>query len=165
MGDLSETEIFDCLATNFRLAAEHAEDLAKLPAKGPTYIKFRHELKMIEGAARQAAHWRQDARFLSIGIACAKAHATAGEWLRGIRMPDGSRRKLARGEVHPSFMTLAAFLRKCHFKADGVKGRRTGRSAGPYLPPVLPGPHRDTRPAGWNTTPSGLIVPEHATVQ
>src|SRR6266567_3440125 len=121
MGDLSETEIFDCLASNFRLAAEHCEDLARLPAKGPTYVKFRNELKLIEGAARQAAHWRCDARFLSIGIACAKAHELAGEWLRGIRMPSGGRRPLAKGEIHPSFMTLASFLRKCQAKAEDVK--------------------------------------------
>lgn len=164
MGDLSETEIFDCLASNFRLAAEHCEDLARLPAKGPTYVKFRNELRLIEGAARQAAMWRQDARFLSIGIACAKAHELAGEWLRGVRTRSGARRPLARGEIHPSFMTLSVFLRKCQAKAEDVKTKRTGRP-GTILPKVQPGPHRDTRPAGWNTTPSGILIPEHATVQ
>lgn len=164
MGDLTEAEIFDCLADNFALAAQHCEDLARLPAKGPTYNKLRAELKLIEGAARQAAFWREDTRFLRIGAACAKAHKTAGEWLRGIRQPDGSRRPLAAREMHPSFMVLAAFLRECHARADGVRTRATGR-IGMILPDALPVPHRDTRPVGWNQTAAGLLVPSGMAVQ
>jgi hypothetical protein len=58
---ITEAEIWDCLRTNFRLAAEHCDDLAKLPAQGPTYQLLLGELSLIEGACRQAAHWREDA--------------------------------------------------------------------------------------------------------
>lgn len=164
MGSLTETEIFDCLATNFRLAAQHADDLARLPAKGPTYRLFRDELKLIEGACRQASVWREDTRWLKIGLMMAEAHKRAGGWLRGIKAPDGSKRSLRAGELHPLFTHLADNLRAGLAAADRVRTAATGR-IGMILPEVARGPHRDTRPAGWNATPSGLIVPAGVAAQ
>ena len=37
MGALTEVEIFSCMAENLRLAAQHADDLAVKPFKGPIY--------------------------------------------------------------------------------------------------------------------------------
>lgn len=162
MGALTEPEIFDCLSTNFKLAAQLADDLARLPAKGPTYHRFRQTLKLIEGAARQASAWREDARFLSIAFHCSHVHKVAGDWLRGVKMPDGSRRKIPPGELHPLFAKLAEVLRAGHRKAEETRTRATGR-IGMILPRPLPGPHRDTRPVGWTPSPAGLLVP--ATVQ
>jgi hypothetical protein len=72
MGALTEPEIFDCLRTNFRLAANLCVELATKPRKGPNYNKLREALKLIEGAARQAAYWRSDARWLQIGLQMAE---------------------------------------------------------------------------------------------
>jgi hypothetical protein len=159
MGALTEAEIFDCLSTNFRLAAEHCVDLAKLPAKGPTYKKLREELRLIEGACRQASVHREDTRFLSIGMKCGHVHKVAGDWLRGMKMPDGSRRMIRPGELHPLFVKLAEVLYSAHLKAEEVRHKRTGRN-GMILPKVQPGPHRDTRPVGFRATQGGILIPE-----
>lgn len=166
MGALTETEIFDCLKTNFRLAAEHCENLAKLPRKGPSYVRLRESLKLVEGACRQAAMWRDDTRWLRIGLMMAEAHDRAGTWLRGIKRPNGQRVKLAEGHMHPLFMKLAEHLRTLAVKAEDFRTRSTGRT-GILLPQVLAGPHRDTRPVHISVPavlqrPSGLFIPSAA---
>lgn len=165
MGDLTEAEIFDCLATNARLAAEHCGDLARLPAKGPTYLKFRAELKLVEGACKQASVWRQDTRFLDIGLKMAHAHRVAGEWLRGIKIPGTmGRRKLRENELHPNFVRLGEVLQMLYLKAEDVRTKKTGR-IGMILPDEAPPPHRDTRPVGWTSTRGGILIPEGTSVR
>lgn len=163
MAKLTEAEIFDCLETNFRLAAEHCEDLAKLPRKGPTYRKLIEELKLCEGACRQVAVWREDSRWFKIGLMMEEAHKRAGDWLRGIAQPGGGRRPLAEGVRHPLFMKLAENLRAAHKLAVDTKDKATHR-VGMILPAELPGPHRDTVPVGWTgalaRTPGGIILPQ-----
>jgi hypothetical protein len=165
MGDLTESEIFDCLATNFKLAAEHSEDLAKLPRKGPTYRKLRDELKLLEGACRQAAYWRQDARWFPIGKIMATCHQMAGEWLRGLKQPSGRRVPIAESEKHPLFMMLAESLRFLEKQALICKNGRTGR-VGMILPKPQAAPTRTQGrsvpvllPPGMAQRASGLIVP------
>ena len=169
MGALTEPEIFDCLAENFKLAGQHCEDLAKLPRKGPTYIKFRAELKLLEGACRQAAYWRQDARWLRIGLYMEEVHKRAGDWLRGYKLPSGQRVTHREGTIHPLFMKLAENLRAGQQQAERLRNRKTGR-AGMILPKPMPAPHRDTRPVQVllpsapreRRTPGGLIIPASA---
>lgn len=161
MGQLTEVEIFDCLAVNFKLAAEHCEDLAKLPRKGPTYKKLRDELRLIEGAARQASAWRGDSRWLQIGLYMAEVHKRAGGWLRGYKDAQGRKITHREGTLHPLFMKLADNLRKGALAAEKLRTKKTGK-VGVILPDLLAGPHRDTRPSGWNKTPSGLILPAGA---
>jgi hypothetical protein len=168
MGALTEPEIFSCLSANFKLAAEHCEDLSKLPRKGPTYLKLRAELKLLEGACRQAAYWRQDARWLRIGLYMEEVHKRAGEWLRGYKLPSGQRVTHREGTIHPLFMKLAENLRAGQQQAERLRERKTGRS-GTILPKAMPAPHRDTRPVqvlmpdGFQKRRSGLIVPSGAT--
>ena len=163
MGALTEVEIFDCLKTNLRLAAQSCDKLAVSPRKGPTYVKLREELRLVEGACRQAAFWRGgDARWLQVGILMAEAHKRAGDWLRGIKQPDGTRVKLANGILHPAFEMLAESLRALIRLADNTKNKATGR-LGMILPAPLRGPHRDTRPvsfAGMRQHTNGLLVPD-----
>lgn len=162
MGALTETEIFDCLKANFRLAAQCCDDLARLPKKGETYRKLRDALRLIEGASKQAAAWRQDARWYRIAFYMGEAHKKAGDWLRGLKMTDGSRVKIADGHLHPLFVGLADNLRKGYALAERYRTGATGK-AGAILPNALPGPHRDTRPvhiSGYHVAPSGLIVPK-----
>lgn len=164
MGALSEQEIFDCLTTNFRLAAEDCEKLATRPRKGPTYQALRDKLELLEGACRQASVWRQDTRWLTIGLYMAKAHELSLEWLRGIPAGPGRPRvKVAAGHMHPLFVKLAENLRAAHVKADQFRTKATGK-IGTILPTVQAAPLRDATPAGWRR-PSGLIVPSGVTVQ
>ena len=159
MGDLTEVEIFDCLATNCRQAAERADRLARSPRRGPNYVAYRDHLKLVEGACRQAGYFRDDARWFALGRQMAHAHAVAGEWLRGIKVKGSPVRvKLAEGHIHPLFCKMAENLRALHAKAEQMKNAATGR-LGPILPRVQEGPHRDTRPVGWSATQSGLFVP------
>ena len=152
MSDLTEREIFDCLATNFKLAAEHCDDLAKLPRKGPTYLKLREELRLLEGACRQAAYWRGgDARWLSLAWCMDQALKRAGSWLRGYKLPDGTHVTHREGTLHPLFTKLAVNLRGGQAASEYLRTARTGVSG-----PILPKPittHHERR------TPSGLIIP------
>ena len=163
MGRLTETEIFDCLVTNFRLAAEHAKLLATSPRKGPTYDLLRKELSLVEGACRQSAAWREDSRWLPIGLLMEEAHKKAGDWIRGIKMPDGSRVKYPNRILFELFTKLSENLSELHRAAIARRDARTGK-LGIILPKPQPGPHRDTRPVGWNgsVTQGGLILPPGA---
>jgi hypothetical protein len=164
MGQLSEPEIFSCLSENFRLAAEDCEKLARSPRKGPTYAALRDKLELLEGACRQASVWRQDTRWLTIGLYMAKAHEISLEWLRGIKAGPGQPRiKVAAGHMHPLFVKLAENLREAHAKAEEFRTKATGK-IGTILPETQRAPLRDTTPVGWRRQ-SGLIVPAGATVQ
>lgn len=158
MGELTEREIFSCLSENFVLAAQHCEDLARLPRKGPSYHSLRGELRLIEGAARQAAYWRQDTRWLQIGLYVEEAHKRAGGWLRGYKLPSGERITIREGQLHPLFVKLAENLRAGHRKAEEFRTKATGR-IGTILPKVQAGPHRDTVPVGYRKTLSGILLP------
>lgn len=161
MGNLTESDIFSCLSENFRLAAEDCEHLARSPRRGPTYAALRDKLELLEGACRQASVWRQDTRWLQIGLAMAEAHKRAGEWLRGIKIAGvPGRVKVAEGHMHPLFLKLAENLRLAHKRAEETRTKKTGR-VGMILPALKTAPRRDTVPVGWRR-PSGLIVPAGA---
>ena len=154
MSDLTEVEIFDCLKSNLKAAAEHCLDLERKPLQGPSYIKLREELKLVEGACRQAAHWREDSRWLSIGLKMEEAHRLCGGWLRG---------------KHPRFMFRALAEALVHFYnfAEDVRTKRTGR-AGVILPAssIAQGA-RNVGTVGWSpaVTKGGIILPSSAMVQ
>lgn len=161
MGALTECEIFDCMTIHFRIAIEACEKLAARPTGNATYDRFRKALRMIEGTCKQANCWREDTRWLPIGKMMADCHQKAGEWLRGIKQEDGSRVAIAKGQLHPAFLMLAENLKALQKLTVQIRDQATHR-VGMILPDVLPGPHRDTRPAGWNRTPNGIIVPADA---
>ena len=165
MARLTEIEIFDCLKTNLRLAAQSCDKLAVSPRKGPTYVKLREELRLAEGACRQAAFWRGgDARWLKIGLFMAEAHKRAGGWLRGEKQAEGPRTKLSSAEMHPLFVKLAENLRAAYVKAEEFRTRRTNR-IGPILPEMQPPPHRDTRPSGYQRSTGGVLMPAESMAQ
>lgn len=149
MGALTETEIFDCLETNLRAAAQHADDLAATPRFGGAYIKLREELMLIEGACRQASVWREDARWLPVGMMMHETHQRAGDWLRS-KQP----KKL--------FSRLAENIRAFLVVVQNLRHKRTGRSG-----MIVPKPAHVVRtegravqvPGGYDMRPSGLIVP------
>jgi hypothetical protein len=163
MGDLTEQEIFDCIGTNARLAAEHCDTLAKTPQEGETYEALRNNLILIEGACRQASAWRGDTRWLPLGQKMADAEKLVGEWLRG-RKVGGIRVALAPRHVFECFTMLATMLRGAAEGMKRLQHERTNRS-GLILPEVLEGPHRDTRPVGFTRSMGGVIIPEASALQ
>lgn len=169
MGALTEAEIFDCLETNFRLAAEDCEKLAK-KQRGNVYARLREELRLIEGAAQQAKYWRQDARFTLIEAFAAKAAELSGGWLRGVKLPNGMYAKIPDGQRHPYFMRLAEILRGEHQKLKDLRDKKTGR-VGLILPKVRTETRTEGRPIqvllpdAMAKRESGLIVPRELTAQ
>lgn len=130
MGALTELEIFDCLIENFRVAADCCDRLANVPQAGPTYDHLRTSLLLIEGACRQASVWREDTRWLPVGMMMHEAHIRAGDWLRG-HMP----RKL--------FGMLADNLRAGQKMAEDLRDKRTNMRG-----IILPEMHREIRTQG-----------------
>jgi len=163
MGDLTEQEIFDCIGTNARLAAEHCDQLARTPQEGQTYDLLRKELNLIEGACRQASAWRADTRWLPLGRAMADAEKLIGEWLRG-RKVGGLRVMLAPRHVFECFTGLAENLRGAAHGMTRLQHERTNR-IGMILPDVLEGPHRDTRPVGFTKSMGGVLIPQGQALQ
>ena len=170
MGALTEVEIFSCLAENARLAAEDCDKLAKSPRKGPHYRCLLEHLESVEGCCRQASVWREDARWLRIGLYVAEMARRAGDWLRGVKVDKGPRRRIPPGQLHPLFVLAAGQLRMAYAKAIEFRDKAPPH-LGMVLPKPLPGPHRDTRPIsvalppGMVKTDSGLIVPAGAMSQ
>lgn len=132
MSDLTEPEIFDQMRQSIRTAVDLCGKLEREPAKGGNYDALRRQFGLIEGCCRQAATWREDARWLRIGVFAARCHETAGSWLR-VKSPPRLFRDMARN------------LRDLLVVADDMKNRATGVS-GAILPSERVAPHRDTRP-------------------
>lgn len=153
MADLTEAEIFSCLAENFRLAAENCDKLARTPRRGPIYKELRDQLKLIEGAARQAAYWRSDSRWLKVGLDMAKCHRSVGDWLRGPKDPvTGQHRPIPPGQLNPLMKMMADSLRNLHRAAEDLRTKATGTTG-----TILPEAYRIPKP--MRKTASGLIIP------
>jgi hypothetical protein len=154
------------MADSLGKAIHHCEDLAVHPLKGPIYHQYRTELKLVEGCCRQASAWREDTRWLPIGLMMSKCHNMAGEWLRGVQDPVTKRRTpIPEGQKHPLFVKLAENLRALLVQVEKLRTGATGKM-GMILPVTAPAPFRDTRqhrvaalPPGMTQRPSGLIVP------
>ena len=142
----TEAEILSCLRDNLRGAAEDCDLLAKLPAQGPTFVRMRKRLKTVENACRQMAHWREDTRWLPIGVMMEGAHQRSRHWI-------------ADHYPRPLFLKLAANLRMLQKVAEDLETKATGRT-GTILPEVQP-LDRETRPVQVMTPQrSSLILPE-----
>jgi hypothetical protein len=158
MGRLTETEIFDCLAENFRAAADLCDRLATEQRKGPNYVALREALKLIGGASRQAATWREDARWLKIAEMVAEAHRRAGDWLRGVRVVEGKPRvRLSHQEIKRNFTMLAANMRQGFALAEKFRTAKTGRT-GMILPIVKPVDRQPGRPVTVSNLPPGMAM-------
>lgn len=167
MGQLAEVEIFDRMIESLRASIQACRDLAVKPLKGLSYRKLQEHLPLVEGACRQAAHWRADARWLKLGLMMEEAHRRSGDWLRGVRDPEtGMYRKIPEGVRHPMFVKLAENLESLLDSARKLRVAATGVIGRPILPRVEEGPHRQVRdnyavrlPDGVERRPSGLLIP------
>lgn len=142
----SEQEVLDRLMQSFRKAAECCDKLAASPKKGTIYRELRDELRLIEGASRQAGHYRQDMRWMTVGLKAAQCHQKAGDWLRA-------------HAPAKYFLALATALRKLEADTKKMKDAATGR-VGMILP--VPGRLDRTqgRPVGWTASSGGILVPQ-----
>lgn len=138
---LTERQVIEILRSNFRLAAEDCDALAR-GERGPIYVQLRERLRLVEGAARQIAQWRGDARWLQVGIKVAQAQERCGTFLRS-------------KEPAWRFRGLAEILRAGEAMAHDLETKATGRR-GPILPRAQPAPLRQGRPVSMH----GLILPE-----
>lgn len=169
MGALTEVEIFDCIATNLAIAADCCEQMATRPMRGVQFIKFREACANVEGACRQASQWREDTRFLPMGLMMEKCHQFALRWITGFKAEPGQPRvALSEREKHPKFVKMAENLR---FAAESMKILKDGKTGkiGMILPDTSRGPIRTQGrptqvllPAGMRATPGGIIVPREA---
>lgn len=135
--NVTESEILSLLHQTFRIAAEHCDALAVLPARGPTYRALCRELQTAENCCRQVAYYRQDTRWLTFGMYMEGAHKRAGNWLRDRSMPRTHNSNLA----HPLFVKLAENLRYGLERVEELQNKKTG-IVGMILPAVKPAPTR-----------------------
>ena len=151
---VTEPEILSCLKENFRLAAQHCDDLAVLPARGPTYDLLRAELKACENCCRQVAWYREDTRWLRLGMMMEEAHKRAGNWLRT------DPRTTTDNAAHPMFTRLAENLRAGMKRVTDLETQATGR-LGMILPDAAPRAIRTQgRAMQVRKSPGGIIIPE-----
>lgn len=162
MGALTEVEIFDCLATNFAIAADCCDQMATRPMRGVPYIKFREACAAIEGACRQASQWREDTRWLPLGLMAEKCHQMALKWITGFKVdPSKPRVALCEREKHPKFVKMGENLRFAGQSMKILKDGKTGK-IGMILPDTSRGPIRTQGRPMQVMLPSGLIVPREA---
>ena len=129
MSDLTEVEILDCLKSNLKSATQKCKLLSHTPYRGVTYHELRKELKLIEGACRQMAYWREDTRWLQIGLLMEECHRRSGNWLRNFIKPSPVSKQL--------FLKLAENLCSVYVACSNLETKATGER-GLILPETIP---------------------------
>lgn len=157
MGNLTETEIFDCLMSNFRMAGENCMKLATCREKGKSLTELRKQLKLIEGSLTQLSRFRLDARWLPIGIQVGKAIDLSSTWIRKYRYKNDK-------FLYELFMGLGEFMAFGYSFTQDLKSQKTGTSG-----PILPGHMalRDTKPINspaMRISHGGIIIPNGASI-
>lgn len=165
MGALTEQEIFDRMIGCLKASIDCCIHLATSPHRDYHYDRLRKNLRLAGDACRQAAQWREDARWLTNDRLLTECHKRAGDWLRGYKDEAGERIHYSRRDIHELFTMLARNLAALHNSVVDLKTRATGRRG-----MILPIVHRDTRtqgravavklPPGMMQRASGLVVLE-----
>lgn len=146
---LTEVEILDCLGSNLMLAADRCKQIAQYPKSARPFTEMRASLKLAEGAARQAAHWRGDIRWLRPALYLEQAHQLARTWLH---RPSVESKRLFKG-LAAALIQMAKDLLRLETMATGTKG-------------LILTPYAVTNPlskiAGKTRIPVGLHLPAEA---
>ena len=168
MGQLTEVEIFDRMTGCLKAAVSDCIDLAKSPRQGSIYDRLRKNFRLAGNCCRQAAQWREDARWLNFDKQLTACHKMAGDWLRGYHDPQGRRQLYNAAQVGELFFKLSQNLAALHNLALNTRDNATQRTG-----MILPIVHRDSKtqgrsvsvrlPKGMQRRASGLIVPESRT--
>lgn len=142
MTGTTEVELFDQLISNLKAAISECETLAVLPFRGPAYIRLRENFKLMEGSCRQIAQWREDSRWLPLGLYFEECHQKAMKWVAENAPPH-------------VFKFLTVQLTGAFVMVERLRTAKTGKLPegyvrqgvlGAILPQPLEGPHRDTTP-------------------
>lgn len=125
MSDLTEQEIISKHIQSLKESKEMCLLLArnadpeKWAPRGWQYTKLKAALKALEGTCRQMAHYREDTRWIKLGIVYTKASLTV--------------QVLMDKRLWGKFQQLTALFDKGMASMDDLANRRTGRS-GMILP-------------------------------
>lgn len=141
---LTDVEIWDKLSSCLKACIQGCDNLAKLPAMGPTYRKMIVDLEELEGAARQFGTAREDARWNHFGWEMARFRQRIGDAIRA-------------HEPRMVFLSMKAMIEVYQGTALAMKDAKTGKR-GPILPIQRPGPHRETRPV-YVKSQGGVLLP------
>lgn len=152
MTGTTEVELFDQLTSNLKAAISECETLAALhpvlrgeapqPFRGPAYIRLRENFKLMEGSCRQIAQWREDTRWLPLGLYFEECHQKAMKWVAQKAPPH-------------MFKFLVVQLAGAFVMVERLRTAKTDKLPegyarqgvlGTILPTPLEGPHRDTTP-------------------
>lgn len=163
MSDLTETEIIDRMQSSLREAIQASQDLAISSRKGPTYSRLREHLGLVEGCCRQLSVWREDSRWLKIGMLMSECHKKAGGWLRGYKDPrTGQRVHFGIKAQNPLFSMLAVNLIGIYEMAELIRTAKTGK-LGMILPEMPNAERRIGAPVmGHRISTGGIILPRGA---
>lgn len=155
MSDLTEQEVIDRMITSLREAMDASKALAVKSRKGPEYHKLREHLGLIEGCCRQLAAFREDSRYLNLGLVMEECHKSAGGWLRGYRV-NGVKVMVAPGQLNEMFVRLYVNLEGILKGVDDMIRAKT-QARGPIIVGLAPETRRIGRPA-FDNKPK-LILP------
>lgn len=139
MSALTESEIFDYLDTTFGEAAALCESLV-LNRRKPAYRKLGIALQGLQGACRQAGHWRENHEWFTYSEQIQYVRDRAGDWMRGYFPRE-------------NFFMLAEALKRMRAQAKLKKDRPHGRLG--QILPEPPAAFRDTRPV---QVPAGALL-------
>jgi hypothetical protein len=155
MSALTEVEIFDALEDNLKRAIQAADDLTTLDRRGPAYSTLREALGKIEGCCRQASAWREDTRWLGLGLLADQCLKKSGGWLRGHKDDrTGVKITLNIDTKNKMFEMLASNLRLFLKGVETLKDGKTGK-----IGMILPETPDMGRRIGAPVSNSGLTLP------
>lgn len=123
----TEREILACLKDNLLLARDCCVRLHR-GERGDVFLRFREAIKLVYGATRQVAGWREDARWLPFGVYVCQVEEKCRQWLVD---KHGNR----------YFGLLADILEQAYVRARELETKKTGK-AGMILPVPQPAPTR-----------------------
>lgn len=149
MSDLTEREIFDKMADGFAEAAGLCEKMAVSPLKGASYRRLIVVCTEIEGACRQAGHWRENYHWFPLGIEVHQLQLLMGNWLRA-HYPKPAAKKM--------FTLAATTMRRLQRLALMKRAQKHGQ-LGAILPAPGEGPARQRSVQVPRVTPGGIFIP------
>lgn len=155
MSALTEQEIFDKLVDGFAEATSLCDKIAVSPLTGAPYRRLIVVCTEIEGACRQAGHWREHYAWFTLGMDVHDLQIRMGNWIRA-RYP--------KPEAKKNFALAATTMRRLRFLALMKKNQKHGQ-IGAILPVPGEGPARQRLVQVPRVTPGGIFVPEGVTLQ
>lgn len=158
MGALSEQDIFSKMADGFSEAASLCEKIAATPLRGASYQRLIVVCDEIEGACRQAGHWRENYHWFGLGREVHELQAKMGDWLRDTVSRD------EKAKAKSLFQLAAKTMRRLQNLALLKKNQRHGR-IGAILPVAAEDRSRQRAVQVPRVTPGGIFVPDGVTIQ